>query len=255
MPGRLQSLRSAPPGCRGLREVTFERWTLTRSSYRNRIPRERSPPGRTCGLPGRPRLHARPQRGQSGADKRAPRRLGGGGERESARARPQAGTPRRDRCGRAEGGGYGPPRPGCTDRRPRRYPGTPAGPATLGRAETAAAARASRSLSLAGRNSPRSPPLPPQAPQHFLPEILPGLRQAGSRQSLRPQGRGAEGAGWTVRVGSAAAEAHGTCSRQQWPAVRRPGQNGGNCRPSAARCLAPNSAGLGMRRPRPRRCT
>lgn len=78
MPGRLQSLRSAPPGCRGLREVTFERWTLTRSSYRNRIPRERSPPGRTCGLPGRPRLHARPQRGQSGADKRAPRRLGGG---------------------------------------------------------------------------------------------------------------------------------------------------------------------------------
>lgn len=62
---------------------------------------------------------------------------------------------------------------------------------------------------------------------------------------------GAEGAGRTVRVGSAVAQPHGTCSPLQWPAVWRAGQNGGNRRPSAARRLAPYSANLGMRRLRP----
>lgn len=75
--------------------------------------------------------------------------------------------------------------------------------------------------------------------KYFLPEILPGLWPPGSSQSLRPQGRGAEGAGRTVKVGSAAAELHGTCSPLLWPAVWRAGQNGGNCRPSAERRLAP----------------
>lgn len=126
-PGSKASVRSAPPGCRGLREVTFERWTLTRSSYSNRIPRERSPAGR-AGSPGdRDSKHSQSQRGKKRRRQKGPAELGGG-ERQSAPARPQAGTQQRDRCGRAEGGGYGPPRPGCTDRRPRRYPRPRLGP-------------------------------------------------------------------------------------------------------------------------------
>lgn len=74
-------------------------------------------------------------------------------------------------------------------------------------------------------------------------------------RAFGPRGGGAEGAGRTVRVGSAAAEPHGTCSPLQWPAVWRAGQNGGNCRPSAARRLAPYSADLGMRRLSPVHCT
>lgn len=58
-------------------------------------------------------------------------------------------------------------------------------------------------------------------------------------RAFGPRGGGTEGAGRTVRVGSAAAEPHGTCSPLLWPAVWRAGQNGGNRRPSAARRLAP----------------
>lgn len=53
----LRSLRSAQPGCKGLREVSFEKWTLSRSGYRNRIPRERSRPDRWA--PPRQQLPAR----------------------------------------------------------------------------------------------------------------------------------------------------------------------------------------------------
>lgn len=137
---------------------------------------------------------------------------------------------------------------------PAPLPPTPARPATLRSAETAAAARASRSLSRVWRTHPGR-------------RCLRGLHSTFCRKSylvsgrlaragaFGPRGGGAEGAGWTVRIGSASAEAHGTCSRQPWPAEWRSGQNGGNCRPSAPRGLAPHSARLGMRRPRPVRCT
>lgn len=180
---------------------------------------------------------------------------GGWGRRARVRAgQPQAGIPPRDRCGRAEeGGGYGPPRPGSADRRRCRYPPYP-GPARPATPSPQARPQRASLTSPSLGNSPRSP-LPPRAPPHFLPEILPGLWPPGFSQSLRPHGRGVEGAGRTVRVGSAVAEAHGACSPQQWPALWRAGQNGGTCRLSAARWLGLHSAGLGMRRPRPVHCT
>lgn len=185
MPGSKASVRSAPPGCRGLREVTFERRTLTRSSYSNRIPRERSPAGR-AGSPGdRDSKHSQSQRGEKQRRQKGPAELGGG-ERESAPARPQAGTRQRDRCGRAEGGGYGPPRPGCTDRRPRRYPRPR--PATLRSAETAAAAHASRSLSRVWRTHPGG-------------RCLRGLHSTFSRKSYLVSGRLARAGAFGPRGG------------------------------------------------------
>lgn len=180
------------------------------------------------------------KRGKSGADKRAPRRLGGG-ERECA----PAGHRRGHRRGTVVGG-------------PRR--------------EEATARHALAALTAAGAVNP-----PPRlGPRPLVEPSLPLLRARGrcslsqvwgtypgrrcllgfpstfSRKSylvsgrlaparaFGPRGGGAEGAGRTVRrVGSAAAEPHGTCSPLQWPAVWRAGQNGGNCRPSAARRLTP----------------
>lgn len=227
---------------------------MTRSSYSNQIPREQSPGGR-AGSPGdRDSLH-RHKRGESGADKRAPRRLGGG-ERESARA----GHRRGHRRGTVVGG---PRREEATARHALAartaagavtpYPGPDHDPqpsrtrrccARAGGAHFPKFGELTQVAATSSGSTALSPGNPTWSPAAWL-----------QPEPSAPGDGGAEGAGWTVRVGSTAAEPHGTCSPLQWPAVWRAGQNGGNCRPSAARRLAPYSANLGMRRLRPVHCT
>lgn len=76
---------------------------MTRSGYRNRIPRDRSQSG--TGHGGSPKA-APPRTGTKGrkaAQTKGPRQVAWGGEGEPARGAPHE-KPPRDRCGRAEGG-------------------------------------------------------------------------------------------------------------------------------------------------------
>lgn len=165
---------------------------MTRSSYSNQIPRDQVT-SRTCGLPWRPRLCARSLKGKKRRRQKGPAEAGGRRARVCA-GWPQAGTPPRDGCGRAEeGGGYGPPRPGCTDCRRRRYPPTPARTATPSRALSCCARERDAHFPKFGVLTQLV--AASSALQHFLPEILPGLPPPGSSQSLRPQGRGGGGSG------------------------------------------------------------
>lgn len=139
------------------------------------------------------------------------------------------------------------PAAGAVTPLPRPGPRPPAEPSRVLRC----CARAPEALTFPSLgNLPRSPLPPPLYSTFSRKSYLVSGRLAPAR-AFGPRGGGAEGAGRTVRVGSAAEEPHGTCSPLQWPAGWRAGQNGGNCQPSAARRLAPYSAYLGMRRLRP----
>lgn len=109
-PARFPSFRSAQPGCRGPKPGGFEKWTLTRSGYRNRIPRGRSPSGTGPGGSPEEATPGTGTKGRKAAQTKGPRQGAWGGGRARA-GRSAGGAVPPDRCGREGAGGGGGPSP------------------------------------------------------------------------------------------------------------------------------------------------